>query len=1047
MEKIISNITPLGNDKVALVGVTKEGDSPATLAYAYMPEDKVKEINKDATYEVEVSYHVTNNTTVMQVDNMVRVDDNTPKTQIYNTIAKSATIVGVVNNNDKYLTLMCQIDDNNVVAATAWHNWNQGKTSHVQVGDKWNLKISQSGVFENGNNNISAFLYSNTSNKAEKPAVTTTTTTAVEQPVADASAKTAVKKFDFSHLKKTLEEKRYDKYQETGKIQMAFTTFYKDKFVYNIRDIETFNLIVKDAKLKELTSELAKYTKGTDAEYEKLKKQLPCLFPMGYTTKNDGGDTNEDMLSNGLFFYDYDGHSQEEMQMGIDKIKNTPELMDNLVYLAKSPSLKGFHAIFLPFNDIDNVNQNQIYVDKILQMPEKHDVSCKNIARKKFLVPMDYIEYMRKDMFDLPINQRLTSIGNTKKYTQKIKEKNNKVKKTTPIAIDYGYHITEEEKSLIDEYINENDYIVGQRHSQLTALCADLGKNNYPIQRKDIYIEYIENKVKTFAAYNQNDEPALRDENGVSELTSLLTWADNKGVIKNNVVPDEMRPRAFQDSYTWEDIVCQFNNIDYPELIMNNLDTYFFEKYGHPSLEGHYFLPNQIVASMVMLTPHLSGVEILCPRKRARSILLQAIHCATTGKGKDDMSENNEKGFGIVTAEECDVYDNLREQAGDNKKELQKVAETYRKDNMSIDSSYAVLVENLKRIEKYNRGTAITFTAEYDEITKKLNSGDNGIPTSVFRKGYDGRELDKDTKTVEGTKGKPRVKLSMNACGTLGSLIPLINAIGDADNGTINRMMIMPIVTPVGLKKTDNQYYDSAKIKDLIAYLRGLLNITLDANYIFDGLYEKLEKEYLANYVNKMDAATAEIYTPIVGRAIANAERVSVVMYLTWLYEQGLSLRASNEPYTYTTKSLRSGKEIEQPITTVYNETAYVPVCMDKDGNLCEIPVANEEIQKTFRAVFEMCVHGQYKLFDKMLIASTEKVEKTFTGITTEKKNISAKSEVFRRLPATFTRDDVKELYLDYFPTLKEGTVKNWISDWKKGNLVKEDENKVCTKL
>lgn len=553
--------------------------------------------------------------------------------------------------------------------------------------------------------------------------------------------------------------------------------------------------------------------------------------------------------------------------------------------------------------------------------------------------------------------------------------------------------------------------------------------------------------MKTFAAFNEKDEPAVRGENGVSELTSLLTWADNKGVIKNNVVPDEMRPRAFRDSFTWQDIVCQFNNIDYPEIIMDNLDTYFFEKNALPSLDGHYFLPNQIVASMVMLTPHLSGVEILCPRKRARSILLQAIHCATTGKGKDDMSENNKKGFGIVTAEECNVYDNLREQVGDNKKELQKLAETYRKDNMSIDSSYAVLVENLKRIEKYNRGTAITFTAEYDEITKKLNAGDNGIPTFVFRKGYDAGELDKDVKTVEGTKGKPRVKLSMNACGTLGSLIPLVNAIGDADNGTINRMMIMPIVTPVGLKKTYNQYYEPAQIKPMITYLRSLKNIVLDANYVFGGIHEILEKEYLDNYVNKMDAATAEIYTPIVGRAIANAERVSVVMYLIWLCEKGLTLQASNEPYTYVTRSMRKGKETIIPVTNTYNEQAYVPVCMDKDGNLCEIPVANEELLKMFRAVFEMCVHGQYKLFDKMLIASTEKVEKTFTGITTEKKNISAKSEVFRRLPATFTRDDVKELYLDYFPSLKEGTVKNWISDWKKGNLVKEDENKVCTKL
>lgn len=1046
MEKIVSNITPLGGNQVALKGVDKEGAS-RDLAVAYLAEDKVKEINADATYEVEVSYHVSNNTTVMQVENMVRVDDNAAKTKIYSPIATSATVVDIVKEENKdYVTLMCQIDDNNVVAATAWHNSNGDKTSIVQVGEQWKMKMTLNGVSKNNTNYINTFLYSSTTgNKAAKPTVTTTTA-AAEPALAAEPEKPVVKKFDFGYLKKTLKEKGYDEIHETGKVQMGFTTFYKDKFVYNIRDFKTFESIVNDPKLSELTSEIAKYTKGTDAEYEKLKLQLPCLFPMGYTVNNGAEDV--DMQSNGLFFYDYDGHSQEEMQMGIDKINNTPELKKNLVYLAKSPSLKGFHAIFLPFNDIDNINQNQIHVDKVLQMPEKHDVSCKNVGRKKFLVPMNYIEYIREDIFDLPINQRLTSIGNTKKYTQKIKEKNNKAKKTTPpITFDFTYPITEEEKSLIDEYINEKDYVVNQRHSQLTALCAELGKNNYPIQRKDIYIEYIENKVKTFATYNENDEPALRDENGVSELTSLLSWADNKGVIKNNVVPDEQRPRAFQDSYTWEDIVCQFNNIDYPEIIMNNLGTYFFEKNGHPSLQGHYFLPSQIIASMVMLTPHLSGVEILCPRKRTHSILLQALHCADTGDGKDDLKQNNEKGFGVVTTEECVTYNAMRAQAGKDVAALQEVAEKYRKDNMSIDSSYAALVDNLMRIEAYNKGTAIAFTEEYDEVTRKLAGGDNGIPTSVFRKGYDGGRLDKDTKTAEGTKGNPRCKLSINACGTLGSLIPLTQAIGDANNGTLNRMMILPIVSPLGLKKTDNQYYDSEKIKDLITYLRSLNNIIIDANYIFDGVYEELETEYLDKYVNKLPDSGKD-YKAIVGRAIANAERVSIVMYLTWLYGQGLTLQAGNETYTYTTTNLRTGKEIEQPITNTYNEHAYMPVAMNKDGNLSEIPVANDELRNLFRVVFEMCVHGQYKLFDKMLAANSERIDKKFALIATEKKNITAKKEVFHRLPVTFTREDVRQLYCEISGTaINMGTLRNWISDWKKGNLVKEDENKVCTKL
>ena len=1039
MKKINVGLKPVNLGKVALIGADKAGQA-ATLGYALIDPKMVENIDVNANYEVDIAfvYNLEEKTTKIHIKDFVQTATDVARTPLYTIIATEAKVLKVVDNNDKYATLLCKLGDDCSVAAEAWHRNNQGKVSQVKDNDTWKMNISLGGVYDE-RNKINAFLKTSTSHSA------TTTTTTVEQSAA--TAENAIKTFDFNHLKKTLKEKGYDEIQETGKVQMGFTTFYKDKFVYNIRDIKTFRSIANDPKLNELISELAKYQKGVDTEYEKLKLQLPCLFPMGYTTNNNGGDTNEAMQSNGLFFYDYDGNSEEEMKMGIDKIQNTPELKANLVYLAKSPSLKGFHAIFLPFSDIDNINQNQIYVDKILQMPEKHDASCKNIARKKFMVPMDYIEYMREDIFDLPINQRLTSIGNTKKYTQKIKEKNNKVKKTTPIAIDYSYPITEEEKSLIDEYINEKDYVVKQRHNQLTALCTELGKNNYPIQRKDIYIEYIENKVKTFATFNANDEPALRDENGVSELTSLLHWADCKGVIKDNVVPDEMRPRAFQDSYTWEDVVCQFNNIDYPEIIMGNLGTYFFEKNGHPTLTGHYFLPSQIIASMVMLTPHLSGVEILCPRKRTHSILLQALHCADTGDGKDDLKQNNEKGFGVVTTEECDTYNAMRAQAGKNAEALQEVAEKYRKDNMSIDSSYAALVDNLMRIEAYNKGTAIAFTEEYDEVTKKLAGGDNGIPTSVFRKGYDGGRLDKDTKTIEGTKGNPRCKLSLNACGTLGSLIPLTQAIGDANNGTLNRMMILPIVSPVGLKRTDNQYFDSAKIKDLIAYLRSLNNIVIDANYIFGGVYEELEAEYLDNYVNKLPDGGKD-YKAIVGRAIANAERVCVIMYLVWLYEQGLTLQSGNETYTYTTTSLRTGKEIEQPITNTYNEHAYMPVALDKDGNLCEIPVADEELRRLFRTVFEMCVHGQYKLFDKMLAANSERIDKTFVRIATEKKHITAKKDVFHRLPVTFTREDVKQLYSEYSETaINMGTLRNWISDWKKGNLVKEDENKVCTKI
>ena len=111
----------------------------------------------------------------------------------------------------------------------------------------------------------------------------------------------------------------------------------------------------------------------------------------------------------------------------------------------------------------------------------------------------------------------------------------------------------------------------------------------------------------------------------MSQLTSIMQWADNKGVIKDNVLPDEQKPLALRDSYTWEEIVRAFNAIEYPQIVMDNTSAHTFGLEKNPSKKTHYMLPNQIIATAVLLTPHLSGVEILDPRKKTHSIILQKV--------------------------------------------------------------------------------------------------------------------------------------------------------------------------------------------------------------------------------------------------------------------------------------------------------------------------------------------------------------------------------------------------------------------------------------
>mgnify|MGYP003300184876 CR=1 FL=1 len=1048
-KKFISGVKTLNNNKVALMGVNKKTKQPEILAYADINEGIFKQIpNNDDTYEVEVQYSVGAQTTDVVVKNIIKVDNSTPRTLMYDVVATSATIMAI-RETPNYIEYQCKIDDNNTIKVNAWRNADDNAKNFAKVkeGDRWAINITIAGGYakkwENSYlNNFSGYLKHFIDAEKRQESVVAT------KEKAEPQQNNEVKKYNFAHLKKYLEEKQAT--QASGMVQMGFCASYNDISVFNIADIETFEYIANDSQLNNLVADMAKYKKHIDPEYDFLKLQLPCIFPMGYTS--NGGAKDKDMVSNGLFFYDYDGDSEEEMLQGIDKIMNTEQLKANLMLLCKSPSLNGFHAIFKPFNAIDNVNQNQIFVDNLLQMPKTHDKACKNIGRKKFMVPMGYIRYINKQIFETKIDTPLTPIGDTKKYTRKFIENNTKTNTKTNTnttqEIDYSYPITEDEMDLINFYVNENDYVKGNRHNALITLTTDLGKNKYPIARKHIYMDYIENRVQNFKNYDAADDPTTYNEQGVSQLTSILQWADNEGVIKNNVLPDEQKPLALRDSYTWEEIVRAFNAIEYPQIVMDNMYAHMFAMDKNPSKKTHYMLPNQIIATAVLLTPHLSGVEILDPSKETHSIILQALHCATSSKRKSALERNKIKGFGVVCEEEDDIYNKRKGQLNETQtKEYKKLKEKYRKDNISFSTNEAALFDNFKRIDAYNRGVGVAFTPEFDKVTSTMSTG--AIGSEVLRMAFDGAALDKDTATLSGVNGKVRCKISFNATGTLGSLKPLISATGSTNNGTVNRMIILPNVSPKNLLEGDAQYYDCDSIKKMIEYLRSIRDVVIDAKYLFGDIYEEIKAEYITNYTD--DIINDDDMEPIIGRAMANAERVCVVYYLIYLYEQGLILTPSNEKYTYTTIDERQNREVENQVTNTYNEEVYIPVCVDNKGNLVEMPTANEELLKLFRLVFQTCVHGQYKLFAEHIAADAKKIDSTFIKIAQERKQIIQHQQnrgmadnVFAQLGNEFTKQDLQQLYMELkaTDTVKDTTIRSWVKRWKDSKAIEEKEGR-----
>ena len=241
MKKIITGLKPLQTGKVALMGADKAGQ-PTVLGVALIEPKIAENIDENANYEVDLAYtyNLEEKTTKIHVKNFVQTTTDAAKTPLYTTIATEAKVLKVFENNDKFATLVCKLDDGSSVAADAWYKQNSKLIPQVKDNDTWRMNLTLGGVYD-GKNKINAFLRSSTSTSATASFTPTTTTTGVEEP-----AKSTIKKFDFNHLGKALEQKGYGEYQETGKVQMGFiTTCEKKTTVFNIRDIETLKLIAR----------------------------------------------------------------------------------------------------------------------------------------------------------------------------------------------------------------------------------------------------------------------------------------------------------------------------------------------------------------------------------------------------------------------------------------------------------------------------------------------------------------------------------------------------------------------------------------------------------------------------------------------------------------------------------------------------------------------------------------------------------------------------------------------------------------------------------
>lgn len=774
------------------------------------------------------------------------------------------------------------------------------------------------------------------------------------------------------------------------------STVHSTTNAVNIIDIRALEAILKSDVLQEVSKKLFSMKKGVDVEYKTCKEQLPALVPMAQV--NAKKRTKETCTSNGLVFLDVDGIEYSLCERILSYIKENEDINSKVLIWNLSPSRKGFHLIFAPFDGVDTIVANQEHICSVinaaLECEIKPDAQCFDTSRAAFITS-EYHLGGAASLLTVDNPTVLPHIQEGVAYKPAAKKMVLKKTKTSdgctfelsedgeyPDMDDVSVHIDTEDFQTLDCYAYGNKYVEGKRHQWWKHLGVRFRSKGYTQTLAEPIFDYAMEYVQLLPEYKDTvDDPINSDE-----AFDAYMWAFKKenweaySAIPTTIA-DEDLPLGLRKSTSVSEFTAQFAELedDLPELFRRNSDTFF------DSEKNLNLLPFQVMSTAELLTSYTSGIKHVDYNDETFKNALQMIFVADTGDGKSSVTRNNKEGFGKILHNEFAHY------MSNEFNESESTSTTL------PNATNAKVKYEIFRANKNNMETPVLHTqcSEMGLFRKQQNSPHGGLDFEMMKIGWDGDTFNCATKSKDGVSGfVDSLHLSV-----LISAVPEVvvehtpkTAITD---GTVNRMCFCFAQTD-DEEDAVRQPYDSEAIAKYVEWARKQRG-TIYLEDVFGDEAKTKKNNIWGPYLKIWKVNGYKYLKKITKRTSINAKRIAREYYLMDLYEKGYNL-------------------IEHE-----GKTKVV-----KDNIISDMPKAEPWLIQLMRVTYEYLVFGVHTLFG-------ERAARICAKSTTKSGKKQMYIDIYNALPDSFSKEELKAKVLALGKN--EKAINNLVTNWNKNEV------------
>ena len=914
--------------------------------------------------------------------------------------------------------------DGKIIKGGAWNNlWPDDSAKNINVGTTVNL-FAELATFTS-DDYVRYNFFSEAKRKeavknliAKKYSVSTTTTGTTKKNATTATAKVSTAEKEVKNAQTEMQKLTAQLIAKGWAVENAPlspctaigfqpTVNSKDNCV-NIIDIRGLEAILKSDVLEQVSKKLFSLKKGVDVEYDICKKQLPAFTSMAVVKNKQRIKPN--CASNGLVFLDVDGIEYSLCENILSYIKENQEINSKVLLWNLSPSRKGFHLIFVPFDDCEkNIVANQQHicalVNKALGCQISPDGQCFDISRAAFITSEYYLGGAAA-LLSVDNPQVLPQLTEGVVYKPAAKEMVIKRTKTAdglafeageyPDIDDISVYIDVEDFQTLKVFSRFNKYVETKRHDWWKKLGARFRSKGYTQTLAEPIFAYAMEYVRLLPEYKDTVDDPINS----NEASDAFLWAFNKenweaySAIPTTIADKDL-PLGLRKNTSIIDFIEQFSGLgeDLPELFKTNSDTFF------NSEQNLHLLPFQIMSTAELSTSYTSGIKHKDYNKKTYKNALQMIIVAPSGEGKSSVSDNNKDGFGRALFNEFGHY---------MKNEFDNEQSTC---TTLPNATNAKVKAEIFRANNNNVETPVLHTqcSEIGLFRKQQNSTHGGLDFEMMKNGFDGDSFNCATKSKDGVSGfvdSLYISALISATPTAVQDYTPKAAITD---GTVNRLCFCFAQTDDYERPTMYQHYNAEAIEKYVDWARKQRG-TIDMEEIFGDEAKDGINNIWSPYIKVWYTEGYGYLSDLTIRTSVNAKRIAREYYLMDLYEKGYNL-------------------IEHD-----GKTKVI-----KDNIITDLPKAEPWLIQLMRVTYEYLVFGVHTLFGERAARICSK-----SNIKTQKKMMY--KEVYDALPNTFTREQLETTALNLKGITNVG--KNIVGNWNKNQVWSYDsETKMYTKV